>query len=216
MVTRLEIVNHMLFTVGEAVHVTLDTQHPSILQAEAILDSVDGDFQGRGWWFNVENGLVLAQDDQGHVIIPENSLSVEVVTCPYWNLYTPGIPNNYNRARYAVRGQKLYDTMLHTYEINAPLTVNVVIRQPIPDLPHNAATYLKHKAAEAMYTADDGDKLKMDRLEVRTVEAWHLLKAEELKVANLNALNSPAAAQLRYRGVQYSGSTNPLYPGGGR
>lgn len=206
---RLEIINHMLFTVGERVQVSLETQHPSVIQAKAILVSSDGDFQGRGWWFNKENSIILAEDDTGKIGIPTDTMNLEVISCP---ASQPGlIPN---AAQYTVRGQQLYDTFNHTLVIGAPVTANIVVRQPIENMPHNAATYLKHLAALAMYVADDGDQQKMDRLEQRVSMAWHTLKAEELKVANVNALNSPSAAQLRYRIGQAGTPSNPMLPGG--
>lgn len=203
---KLDIVNHMLFTVGEQIQNTLETLHPSVLQALQILDSNDDDFQGRGWWFNTENSTYLEADGDGFVQVPPGQLSVEVIA-------QAGAPIA-NKAQYAVRGSKLYDTVNHTFVIGLALLTNVVVQQPIEDLPHNAATYLKHLAAEAMYTADDGDQVKMGRLQEKTALAWHVLKAEELKVANINALNAPAAAHLRYRMQQGLGSTNPNRLGG--
>lgn len=206
MVTKLEIVKHMLFTVGEQVPVTLESQHPSIIQALAILDSNDRDIQGRGWWYNTENSVTLAPDTEGAVIVPNNTLSLQVIACHSAPIM--------NRAQYTVRASKIYDTIAHTYNIGGPLLVNVVTQQPIEDIPHNAGTYLKHLAAESMFTSEDGDQLKMDRLKEKTALAWHLLKAEEFKTANINALNSPTAAQLRYRIGQVLSPSNPMWPGG--
>lgn len=203
---RLEIINHMLFTVGERVQVSLETQHPSVIQAKAILTSTDGDFQGRGWWFNTENEIVLAQDDTGKVAIPDSTMKFQVKQC--------GVSLIPNAAQYAVRGAFLYDTFAHSFVIGSQVTANITVRLAIEDMPHNAATYLKHLAALAMYVADDGDQQKMDRLEQRVSQAWHTLKAEELKVANVNALNSPSAATLRYRIGQSGTPSNPMYPGG--
>jgi len=206
MVTKLEIVKHMLFTVGEQVPVTLESQHPSILQAVAILESNDRDVQGRGWWYNTENSVTLSHNTDDEVIVPDNTLSLQVISCHSAPVM--------NRAQYAVRGNKVYDTIAHTFKIGSSLLVNVVVQQPIEDIPHNAGTYLKHLAAESMFTSEDGDQLKMDRLKEKTALAWHLLKADELKTANINALNSPTAAQLRYRIGQVLSPSNPIWPGG--
>ena len=206
MVTRLEIVQHMLFTVGEQIVVTVNSQHPSIIQAAGILDSTYADFSGRSWWFNTEYNMELAMDDTGKVTIPANAKSVEIVGA--------GASPIANRAQYAVRGGKIYDTINHTFILNTALMANVTIALNVEDLPHVAGTYLKHKAAETMYISDDGDSIKMDKLAIKVSEAWHLLKAEELRLSNVNALNSPSAAQLRYRIGQNSGGTNPRMPGG--
>jgi hypothetical protein len=204
--TELEIVNHMLFTVGEGIKNTLVTQHPSVVQARAILASTNKDFQGRGWWFNRENEFTLAQDENGNVALPTDTMECEIIVSS-----TPPIQNT---AQYVVRAQKIYDTVNHTFNIGQSLLVNLVIMQSIPDLPHKAATYLKHLAAETMFMADDGDEQKIRRLKEFTATAWHQLKAEELKNANVNALNSPAAAALRYRIVQAISPSNPRMPGG--
>ena len=207
MVTRLEIINHMLFTIGEQVQNTLETMHPSVTQAQAILTSVDKDFQGRGWWFNKEYEITLALNELGQIIVPESAMSVEVVACSAAPLA--------NRNQYAVRGNKIYDAVNHTFTIAGPLVCNIVIQLDIEDLPHSAGTYVKHMAAEAMHTDDDGDtKGKGEKLAERVMLAWHNLKAEELKVANINALNSPHAAQLRYRMTQAMAPSNPRLLGG--
>lgn len=210
MVSRLEIVNHMLAAIGENAKkfTSLETQHPSVVQALSILDSTDSDFQGRGWWFNTEYESVLSADDTGKITLAPEIWSVQPISSPAMQ------QQKSNSQQFVIRARKMYDTYRHTFIIGAPITANVVIRLEIEDLPHLAGVYLKHKAAEAMFLDDDGDAQKLAKLEGRTAEAWHYLKAEELRVANVNALNSPSAQQLRYRSAQNNSAQNPHWPGG--
>jgi len=206
--TKLEIVNHMLTTVGVRKTASLVSTHPAVQQAISILESVDVDFQGRGWWFNREYALTLSEDGDGHVAVPADTLSFSIVAS------TLQANGPIAKARYVKRGTEIYDAVDHTFVIGSSLEADIVLQIEIPDMPSQAASYLKHLAAEAMYVDDDGDPLKMQRLKDRVTIAWQQLRAEELRVLATNALDSPIAQQLRYRIQTGSGSVNPMYPGG--
>ncbi len=208
MTTRLEIVNHMLGVTGQAHVSTLETTHPTVVQAIAALVSVDTDFQSPGWWFNRENDITLSENIDGEVIVPTAALEF-TVTHPVLQAQTPA-----NKARYVKRGTRLYDNYEHTYNIGQSIRADLIMQIAIEDLPGAAAVYLKHLAAETFYVDDDGDNQKADRLKMRRLEAWAQLKAAELRAIATNALDSPMAQQLNYRINQSGTSSNPMYPGG--
>lgn len=208
MTTELEIVNHMLTTLGLRKTSTLTTGHPAVIQAVSILESVDVDFQGIGWWFNKEYGLTLNPDNNGHIIVPTEALSFSIVAS------TLQASGPIAKSRYVKRGTKIYDSIDHTLVHTGSLICDLTLQIDIADLPAQAASYLKHKAGEVIYVDDDGDAQKMQRLEERSASAWQILKAEQMRVLATNALDSPVAQQLRYRIRTGGGNTNAMYPGG--
>ncbi|WKV16999.1 tail protein [Nostoc phage NMeng1] len=208
METKLSIVNHLLRTVGERRVSTLNTGHPSVVQAIDALESHDRDFQARGWWFNTNRDVTLTQNNRGEVLIPETTLEF-TVTASRLHGSSPA-----DKSRYVKRGNRIYDSHKNTFEIGFPLYADMVIQLPIEDLPHVAAAYLKHMAAEAFFVDDDGDITKANKLNEHKTLAWHALKAAEMKALSTNALDSPAARELTYRIRSVSTSTNPMLPGG--
>ncbi len=206
--TELEIVNAILRVGGEAITLTLSTQHPSVIQAKEVMDSNNKDFQSRGWWFNRERNIKLLPDNAGEVKLPDETMQFQL---------TQNALNNANaisRERYVDRGTRLYDNFLHTYVISTPVYADLILLRPVNELPAPAASYLKHLCREAVTIDDDGDLQKVSKIQEQKAEAWHRLYAYELKTTGQNALDSPAALQLRYRIGQMQTPSNPYIPGG--
>lgn len=202
---RLEIIRHMLGVMGEAGIVDPESLHPSVLAAGNVLDTQDRDFQAcKAWWFNTEYKLTLVQDNNGHVIVPDNTLRFKLSDVA-WKT---------QKQRYVLRGNKVYDSLMHTNVIGRSLQVDIVTKLPIADLPHNAASYLMHQAALSMYEEDDADDKKIERLSTRRNRAWQTLIADQMQAVGLNALDSPFAQQLRAAGS--TGSTQTPNTVGGR
>lgn len=208
MISKLDIVNHMLKNVGLRKVNTLEGENPNVVQAEASLDGTDVDFQSPGWWFNKEYNLKLVVNNRGEIIIPDGSLEI---TIAHDTLSASG-PNA--KSRYVKRGNKLYDAIDHTFEINKSVYVDIVTQIPIDDMPAVASSYLKHMATWEYFVADEGDQIKAKELEKQMTRAWGKLQAASLKALNTNALDSPAAAKLMYRIRNGGTNTNPNFPGG--
>lgn len=201
MTTQLDVLNHMLNTIGEAPVSSPDSDHPSALSATVTLLRVNKEFQKKGWWFNTEYDLTLSPNSQGQIIIPSDTLFVDPVDVS---------------SRLVRRNGKLYDPIRHTYAINEQVIVDAVLLLQVSDLPESAASYLMHKAAYDFYVNDDGDESKSTRLLDRVTKAWSELRQEELKSADVNIINRPMVARLRMRMRQSGTGYNPVYPGGGR
>lgn len=205
---KLDIVNHLLQTVGERRVLTLETGHPSVAQAVQALEGYDFDFQSQGWWFNRNRAQKLLPNNLGEVLLPAECLSAVLTDAEQFR------NKAYDKSRFVRRGGRMYDNIRNTFELGHALVLDIILQLAVEDLPPQAATYLKHMSAEAYYVDDDGDMVKADKLKERTTMAWHVLKAEQLKVEQTNALDSPAAVHLNYRIRQQGSSSNPLYPGG--
>jgi len=199
MLTKLEIINHLLNVIGENPVTSATSPHPSVLSAVVMIDGVSKELQSRGWWFNMDYDLRLLPDQAGNIIIPSTALAINVIN-----------PSS----KLVRRGTKLYDPKKHTFIIDAPVDIDLITLLDIEDLPDTAAIYVKHKAAFDFYTNDDGDPTKGVKLEADAMRAWAKLLAEELRVTKLNSNNRPVGSSLRGRFVQAGSSYNPKYPGG--
>lgn len=208
MTDRLEIINHMLNTVGEAGVVTIESLHPSVTVAKRILSTTDKTFQLRGWWFNKEYGITLEKNIANEVDIPANAIEFTIDQNRLQYLSSGG------KLQYVQRGTKVYDALNHTFNISRSIPADLVLQLDIEDLPGAASNYLLHKAAEAMYLDDDGDEQKLNRLNQRVAEAWNQLKAAELKALNTSSLDAPMARALQFGIGQYGSPSNPNFPGG--
>ena len=207
MTTTNEIINKMLIAIGEGGVSTTNTLHPSVQTAQRLLDSENVEFQSRGWWFNKERALKLVQDSSGRVTVPQNALAMSVV----------GVADKTptEKLRYAKRGQYIYDTYKHTNVLNTYVYVDITVNLDIEDMPHVAANYLMRKCEERMYLDDDGDSFKTEKLERYRMEAWQLLKAQELTILAASALDNPTARSLN-AGYAGGGGNVHIYGGGQR
>lgn len=198
MVTRLDVINHMLSVVGESGISDAGSLHPSVVTAKRILHTQDLDFQGPGWWFNREYGLVLAPNASGEVHVPGSTMDMKLS-----NVQNASVSD---KTRYVKRGTRIYDNRAHTFNIGHSVAVDIVLQLEIGDLPSVAGSFLMHSAGLAMYVDDDGDSYKTEKLEQRVSQAWQKLRAAELKTIAVNALDSPTARRLRMPG---SGQRSP-------
>lgn len=209
MITKLDVVNHMLVAVGITKVNTLETQDDDVVQIIASLESTDIDFQSTGWWFNKEHQVPLVVNPSGEIVIPQDNLEI-IITHNVLNALTPN-----SKMRYVARGGLIYDSIDHTFAINRTLYVDLVTQLDISDMPAVASSYLKHLATWIFFVADDGDIVKAKELEKLVTKSWANLQRAQLKALGTNALDSPFAAQLSYRIRQSGqGATNPNYPGG--
>ena len=209
MITKLDVVNHILVATGIAKVNTLETQDDDVLQIISSLDSTDVDFQSHGWWFNKEHGVTLVVNNVGEIIIPQDNLEI-IITHSVNSSLSPN-----SKMRYVQRGGKLYDSIKHTFNIGKTLYVDLVTQIDIADMPAVASSYLKHLATWMFFVSDDGDITKSKELEKPMARAWANLQRAQMKALATNALDSPFAAQLSYRIRQSgAGATNPNFPGG--
>lgn len=210
MYDELEIVNHILATLGESTTPTLDTAHPAVTQARSVLQSYNKEFQGYGWWFNKELQLKLLPDIDGRVRIPDETLLFQVTQCAL-EARMPAC-----KARFVKRGKFVYDAYKHTNVINCAMWVDIVTLLDIDDLPASAGSYLKHWSAESAFLSDDGDLGVHQRLAIKTSDAWAMLMKDQIKAMGANALESPFAMRMRAADRSLGGGDRRgLFIGGG-
>lgn len=202
MATKLDLVNHLLQTVGERRVVSLETGNPSVVQAEQALDAYNEELQTKGWWYNTNKGMTLTHTFTGEILLPPSCLEF-TMSGRQW-------ANTREKTRYVRRGDKVYDSWENTFIIGHTIVADLVLLLSIEDLPAVAQQYLKHYAAEQYNVDDDGDMAKVSKLQERTMMAFHRLKAAEMKHEATNALDSPAAQHLLWG----NGGYGRIFPGG--
>jgi hypothetical protein len=174
--------------------------------AARILDTVDIDFQQTGWWFNREYRLTLVPNSEGRVTVPANALNVSISDVQ--------AKQPVEKLRYTRRGNFIYDAIKHTDVLNTSVDVDLIVRLTIESLPSVATSYVMHKARLDMYIDDDGDTFKTQQLQQEVSIAWQKLKAKELVILGVNALDNPNARLLQSGIAGTNGSRNPDLIGG--
>ena len=137
--TKLEAVNSMLSTIGEAPVNSLTSGLVDAETAETILNEVSRSVQASGWNFNSEPNYTVAANVSGEVRLP-----TEVIRA---DLADSETKFRSNKNEYVQRGNKMYDKIKHTYDIGAPLTLDVVVLLNYELCPEVARRYISVKAA---------------------------------------------------------------------
>ena len=199
MTTELDAVNHILRTVGLGLRLATSTVnlHPQAISAQATLLEVSKDVQAEGHWFNTVT-LTLSPNEAGALLLPTDTLSADPVN-PLSVLVQ--------------RGTKLFDPSGNTYNIGESVSTCIVSLLPIDELPHQAASMIKHKAALQHYENRSNDGSKSRALSNRLVAAQLAFEKEVLHQADTNAFQSPTASRITNRSTSSNESAihNTLY-----
>lgn len=134
--SKLDAVNQMLSSIGEAPAVSLDTDNPEIAIAESTLDEVSRAVQSEGWNFNTELEYPFTPDGNGQIQIANNILSI-----------TDSKIKNAGRYLTTVRNGKLYDKLNHSYTFSGTVYCDVVWAFEFTDLPQPFKDYITTRAS---------------------------------------------------------------------
>lgn len=132
----LSAINSMLSTIGQAPVNSLSSGLVDAETAEVILDEVSRDVQSLGWNFNSEVNFQVIPDDAGHIVLPTEVVRADPIS-------------KYRRlvGEYIQRGNKMYDLTKHTYVIDKPLLLDVIVLLPFEQLPEVARRFITTKAS---------------------------------------------------------------------
>jgi hypothetical protein len=134
--TKLDAVNQMLSSIGEAPAVSLDTDNPEIAIAESTLDEISRTVQAEGWNFNTEYEYPFTPDGNGEILIPSNILSIADNKVKSTAKYLT-----------VVRNGKLYDKLTHSYQFTGTVYCDVIWAFEFSDLPQPFKDYITTRAA---------------------------------------------------------------------
>ena len=137
--TKLNAVNSMLTTIGEAPVNSLSSGLLDAETAETILDEVSRSVQSQGWNFNRERDVSVAADSDGNVV-----LSTEIIRADLANSETKF---RSSENEFVQRGNKMYDKVNQTFNIAKTLKLDIVRLLDFEVLPEVARYYISMRAA---------------------------------------------------------------------
>ena len=130
--TKLEAVNVMLTSIGEAPVNSLTSGLADAELAETILESVNRETQSKGWIFNTDLKIKLSRNPtNNHIELPNN----------YNRVDTRNTLRNSTKD-IVERGRKLYDRIANSYVFTEDVTVDAVILLDFSDVPESARRYI--------------------------------------------------------------------------
>lgn len=140
--TKLNLVNLMLASIGEAPVNALSSGLTDAELAETIIGRIDRELQSEGWWFNTDyNKKHIPDDASGEIVLPLNCLKIDCVgQSSHLRLIQRkvGITN------------KIYDPFEHTYNIGDKRTsvfMDVVTQEEFDVLPEVVKRFIGIKSS---------------------------------------------------------------------
>jgi len=191
--TKLEAVNVMLSTIGEAAVNSLSSGLLDAETAETILNNVTRSVQTTGWSFNEEVDYTLSPDSDGILNLPANCLRVDLAKSE----------SKYRNARYdyVQRGVKLYDKINHTYAINEVTKVDMIIILDFDELPEAARRFVSIRASRIFQERVVGSETLSRFSDDDENTAWLDLLHSESDVNDFNIFDDSSTSRVINRSI---------------
>lgn len=205
--TTLDAVNLCLSGIGREPVSSLETSDLDSAMAQRIIDQCSLDIQstaGSGWWFNRESNWKMQPNSRGEVYLPNNTLAILEARGSFYD----------QGNRLTVRGEKVYDTDQHTFDLRHALdkegviTLTIVTLLKFEHLPVAARNAISWRARRIFSDDTIGDT-RQHEINVRNErEAMVSLYNQNRKTLRSNYLRDNASVQYRLGSV---GGYNNLY-----
>jgi len=189
--SKIEAVNIILESIGEAPVSSLTSGLPDAEAAESKLNEINKSVQARGWHQNIDYNLKLMPNNNSLIYVPSNYLRVDTTRdSQYINVTV----RNYN-SRLA-----LYDIKKQTYIFTESLFVDVVYLIQFEDLSLELSTYIAYLAARK-FQESQMQSVALDNFTRRAeMEAYAALLDAESETDDANILtDSTYVAYATYR-----------------
>jgi hypothetical protein len=189
--SKIEAVNIILESIGEAPVSSLTSGLPDAEAAESKLNEINKSVQARGWHQNIDYNLKLMPNNNSLIYVPSNYLRVDTTRdSQYINVTV----RNYN-SRLA-----LYDIKKQTYIFTQALFVDVVYLIQFEDLSLELSTYIAYLAARK-FQESQMQSVALDNFTRRAeMEAYAALLDAESETDDANILtDSSYVAYATYR-----------------
>jgi hypothetical protein len=188
--TKLEAVNIMLSSIGDAPVNSLTSGLVDAEMAETILDATSRDVQSQGWHFNTEINFTLAQIANGEVPIPSNCLKVDQIA-------------GQSVRDLIQRGRKLYDRNNHTFIIGENVKVDMVLLLDFEELPEAARRFVTLKAARVFQDRAVGSAELHGFQEKDEMRAWVEMRDAEADTADYSIFDNYGVARVLDRSISH-------------
>jgi hypothetical protein len=182
--SRLEAVNSMLMSIGEAPINQLDGLTVDASIAEATLDEVSRAVQSIGWHFNTEKNFPLTRSVDNRIPLTSDIVRVDLDTYEYINIDA------------VQRNGFLYDRKNHTYTFNSDVKAEIVRLLSWDDLPQPARSYIMVKATRIFQTRVVGSENLASQLGVDELSSLVVLKEFDADTADHTVFDNYSVAQV--------------------
>lgn len=193
--TKLQAVNEMLWTVGEAPVSSLSSGLGNAAIAETILDRVSREIQSLGWHVNTLRAYELTKNNDNQFVLPDDTLKVDTVNHKGGRKNDTPVPSAFINAvmRRSADDTKwlLFDMDNHTETWSTPttLTVDLVKLLNYADLNPSLQYYVWTKAARR-YQQGAMSSIALHKLAESDVqEAMIQAMQEDLETEDYNILS---------------------------
>jgi hypothetical protein len=185
--TKLEAVNIMLSTIGEAPVNSLSSGLVDAEMAETILNSTSRAVQADGWNFNTELDYPITPDVNGQINLPTNILRADAALTP-------------TSKDLVQRGLRMYDKKNHTFTINDTVDLDVVLELSFEDLPEVVKRYITIKASRVFQARVLGSDTLHKFTQEEEQQALFALKEFESATEDFNIFDSYDVSKVIDRG----------------
>lgn len=187
--TKLEAVNEILHSIGQAPVNTLDSS--AITDAgriEDLLDRVLRQVLLTGWHFNTDKEWPVTPDSSGNIVVPANALRID-----------PTDPDKDFVVRRNGSNLMLYDREDQTFNLGTDeVKLDIVWGFPFEDLPETARSYIAHRAGRRYQTGALGSQVLFQFTEADETFALAQLRRWDNRNANRNLLKSDVPSNIAW------------------
>lgn len=180
--TKLDVINAMLGTLGELPLNELDARHPSVASGLRILEQKNRTIQlnaGAGFWFNSLALYTLKQDTEGRVAVPADLIQFTALDYPN---------------RYATIDGYLWDNINDTDIIGQAVKVTAIRCLRFEDCPVAAQDCIGYEAIKTFSRDYEGDMNKIQDIKNEADKSWVLLRAQNIREQRANTQRNPQVA----------------------
>lgn len=177
--SKLEAVNIILDSIGEAPVSSLESGLPDAEAAETKLNEINKSVQAKGWHQNTEKNLKLSPDDNGNILVSSNYLRVDTTQS------SKGI----NVAPRTFQAKlMLYNIKKQTYVFTQPLYCDVILLLTFEDLTLELSNYIAYRTARK-FQESQMQSTTLDGFTVRSeMECYAALLDSETENEDTNIL----------------------------
>lgn len=169
----LTVINSCLGTMGEAPLNAIDDPHPYRAACVSILNTVNREFQARGWWFNRERMTLQPGALDSCIYLPGDTIGVRT-----------------ENRNYVQRYRRLYNLDGGTYVFDTEQDVELLRLVPFEETPELYAAYVAAETIQRFQKRYDGDSQKSRELRDELQEARIAANAEETRQVKANLIES--------------------------
>lgn len=189
--SELEVVNKMLFAIGESPVNTLDGSVVDAVQALTVLRNINLEVQSHGWHFNTETRFPLVPNSDGEIVVGLNVLAIDA--------------SKYQDFDVTQRGQRLYDRKNRTFKFDKEVLCDMTLGLPYDELPQYARWYICVAAVRQFTEGFLGGELQAAFTQADEQRAWKMFLKQEGRGADHNMLTGSYAVQRVTNRRPYNG-----------